>query len=168
MNYLQKGPDGLLGALDLKTTGANPSQFPEHLQAVVECTPYYLLRNRFLASATAAFAAINVTIASLTVPQDEVWRVKALGITLSRVVGDAALVIDATLNLRRAIGAANVVVFQALFPAVPATDLIQARGQIVEDFWLGPGDRVAVASSSTVNVGDNFTVQLDYDRMPSG
>lgn len=169
-SYLQKGPDGLLGALDLKTTGQNPSVFPEELQGVIDCLAFYLLRNRRLSSQTAAFAAINTTISAFTVAQDEVVRVKGVGIVMSRPAADVALVIDMSISLRRATGTGTIAVFQTSLPAVAATDLIQQRGIVFDKgLWLGPGDRLALTVSTTMTAaGSNVTLGVDYDTMQSG
>jgi len=167
---LQKGPDGLLGALDLKTTGRNPHEFPSLLQGVFECQPFYLLRNRRVtSSAAASFVAINTMIGfGITVPQDEVWHVKCMELFALRNVADAAVSIDYYLTLRRNNGAAGGAVFQTLLPPVAATDLSQFRGQLC-DLWCGPGDHFRPHVATTITAAaTNFVVSLDIDAMPSG
>lgn len=166
---LQKAPEGLLGALDLKTLGRSPSEFPSSLQAMIECLPFYLLRNRQMVSIGGAFVAIGVGIGgSHTVPNDEVWRVKSLGFSVSRVVGDIGLNIEVQALLRRATSASQSTMVNVVLPPVAATDLLQGRGFVFEQgFWMGPGDRLALTCNTTLG-GGTLNLILDYERMPSG
>lgn len=166
--YLQKGPDGLLGALDLKTTGKSPNEFPNSLQAVLECTPFYLLRNRKVATVSGPFAAINTLIAQHTVPIDEVWRVLALELTFTRNAADVALNIEEYVALRRSSGAVGGSIYTVRLEPVAATDLIQYRGLLC-DLWAGPGDQFRLHIGTTVTAAATLaTLTLDYESMPSG
>jgi hypothetical protein len=166
---LQKAPDGLLGALDLKTLGRSPFLFPAELQATLEATPYYLLRNRKQQSVTVTVSGINVTLTAWTVPQDEVWRLKAVSVVLSRNVADIALVPDFGVIIRRATSTSTTCLFSAIFPATIATDLIQQRGFVLpEPLWMGPGDRVALQTSTTQNAANSASLQTDHDVVASG
>lgn len=166
--YLQKGPDGLLGALDLKTTGKNPNEFPNSLQAVLECRQFYLLRNRRVIAASGAFATINTMIASITVPQDEVWHVNSLQLFGQRNVADIALNIEVYLTLRRNSGAAGGAVFATRMEPVAATDLQQYRGLLC-DLWCGPGDQFRLHVGTTITAAaTSYVVTLDYETMQSG
>lgn len=169
MNRLQKGPEGLLGALDLKTTGQNPTEFPDSLQASIEATPYYLLRNRRQQSVTVTVSAINVTLTAWTCPQDEIWRVKVVGVVLARNVADIALVPEFHVIVRRATSTATTPVFAAVFPATVAADLVNQRGMCFpEAFWMGPGDRLSLSTSTTQNAANSVSLQMDFDSMQSG
>lgn len=166
--YLQKGPDGLLGALDLKTTGQNPNEFPRALQGTFETRPFYLLRNRRARAAGAAFAAINTAIVIETVPQDEVWHVNCLQITGTRNVADIGLTIESYIALRRNTGSVGGSVFTAIFGPVAATDLIQYRAQLC-DLWLGPGDALRLHVGTTITAAaTNYVLSFDYETMQSG
>jgi len=165
---LQKGPDGLLGLLDLKTLGRNPNEFPNTLQGTVECREFYLLRERRVTSANGAFVAINTAIGTVTVPNDEVWRVNSIGLFFQRNVADIALNIDQFVALRRMSGATASTVFQTRLEPVAATDLQQYRGNITE-LWLAPGDQLRSHISTTITAGATSQVlTVDYNRMPSG
>lgn len=166
--YLQKGPDGLLGALDLKTTGQNPNEFDLELKPTFEARPFYLLRNRRVTAASGPFATINTMIASLTVPQDEVWHVNCLQLFGLRNVADIALTIEVYLTLRRNSGAAGGSVFTALMGPVAATDLSQYRAQLC-DLWCGPGDQFRLHVGTTITAAaTSYVVTLDYETMQSG
>jgi len=167
---LQKAPDGLLGALDLKTLGHSPSQWPDTLQGVIEATPYYLLRNRRAYTGGAAFAAINATIFAHTVPDSDVWRVKALSVIIARAAADIALNIEILVALRRATNTFGTPVFAAIFAPVAVTDLGQSRGlQLPEPIWMGPGDRLSIVSSTTMTIaGSSVAITIDVDVMQSG
>ena len=170
MRNLQKGPDGLLGALDLKTLGQNPTEFPATLQGVLECTPYYLLRNRIVTVGSGAFVTVNTLIAGITTPNDEVWRVLAINGTSSRNVADVALTIEQYVTLRRMSGAVGGAIWTAQYGPVAATDLLQFRGEVLpEPLWMGPGDQLRMHVGTTITAAaTSFTVSIDYERMPSG
>ncbi|HJS32393.1 MAG TPA: hypothetical protein VJ924_10375 [Alphaproteobacteria bacterium] len=164
---LQKAPDGLLGALDLKTLGRSPSQFPDALQAVFEAQEFYLLGLRRITSIGGAFAAIGATIGGITVPQNEVWRVNAIAIAVTRAAADAALNIEVQVALRRASTTGSLAIFSNVLPAVAATDLLQGRGIVLpEQLWMGPGDLLRLTCNTTITVaGSNLNVIIDYNPM---
>jgi len=171
---LQKGPDGLLGALDLKTTGQNPQEFPGSLLGTFDCVPFYLLRNRTFVTGSGPFATVGTIIVMtggvFTVPQAEVWRVKAISAVLLRNVADIALNIELVVGLRRMGAASATGIFTPRFEPVAATDLTQARAALgMSHFWLGPGDTIEVRCRTTITAAASaIGVSVDYDTMPSG
>ena len=87
---LQKAPLGLLGALDLKTLGDNPSRFQGTVFPMIDAQEYYLAPNLDIVTATGN-AQTSGTEVSYTVPNGYAYRLKAInaGIQLNNV-GDLA------------------------------------------------------------------------------
>jgi len=167
---LQKGPDGLLGALDLKTTGQNPILFGELLQGTLEAMEFYLLRNRFMSAQGGAWVALFTATGTFTVPQTEVWRIKEMAVQITRNVADIGLSLEVNCPLRRATSSASGSLFTALFGPTVAADLVQQRTlSLGVPLWLGPGDRITVVPGSTMTAAaSNISLILDYDIMQSG
>lgn len=183
-SILAKAPDGLLGALDLKTLGRNPGFFGDKLDPSFETLDFYLLRNRICVGFTSAFVAVNTSLVMVpaagtpagyvvggfvTVPQQEVWRVKTIALQMTRAAADAALLLECDVFIRRPSNSQNVDVFTAMFPAVVATDLIRNRTTGYDPFMMGPGDFFVVRPTTTQTAaGSAYVLELDIESMPSG
>ena len=183
-SILAKAPDGLLGALDLKTLGRNPGLFSDELGPSLEVIDFYLLRNRINIGFTSAFVAVNTNLVmaaaagtpanyisggSITVPQQEVWRVKTIALQNTRVAGDAGLLLECDVFIRRPPNSQNVAVFVAQWPAVVATDLIRTRTSGYKPFFMGPGDFFVIRPTTTQTAaGSGYVFELDIDVMQSG
>jgi hypothetical protein len=181
---LAKAPDGLLGALDLKTLGRNPGVFGDVLQPSIETIDFYMLRNRIHVGFTSTFVAVNTNLVwtaatgtpanyvqggLVTVPQQEVWRVKTIAMQNTRVAGDAALLLEADVFIRRPANSQNVAIFVAQWPAVVATDLIRTRTTGYNPFFLGEGDFFVIRPTTTQTAaGSGYVLELDIDVMQSG
>lgn len=166
---LQKGPDGLLGTLDLKTLGRSPGEFGGMLTPTLESKEFYLLRNRSMTTVGGAWVANGTATGTFTVPQTEVWRIKGLLLLLQRNVADIALNIEVSANLRRATSASGGAIFVGLFGPTVAADLFQSRALIDLELWLGPGDRIQVVPNSTQTAAaSGIFLTLDYDIVASG
>lgn len=74
---IQAVPAALLNLLGLKTTGLNPSVFPDHVQGVVALEERYELQSLqvFDQTRTVEEGTVAGEHASITVPPGEVWRV---------------------------------------------------------------------------------------------
>jgi len=90
---LQKSPDGVLGALDLKVLGLNPNKFSDTLVPIVDVYDQYLANElATLESPTATITGPAVSAdATLTVPNGQAYRVLAIGVYCLLAGGDAAL-----------------------------------------------------------------------------
>lgn len=88
---LHKLPDGLLGALNLKTTGQNPNQLSDAISGTLDLIDWYL--RDFLTMP--APVGGNMTNPGdgivLTVPGGVMWRVLSIGIAIIPDAADAAL-----------------------------------------------------------------------------
>lgn len=84
---IQSQPQGLLGFLQLKNLGQNPSELPDVLQPVLELRDWYLQTNSEIVSGTdAAIAAVGVSN-NLIVPQGEYWFVHDVGLLIQLAAG---------------------------------------------------------------------------------
>lgn len=182
---LSKAPDGLLGALDLKSLGKSPQWLLDELSPSMEVTPFYLLRNRLAIGVAGPFAAVNtpiifaagtgvaapyVTGGLFVVPQKEVIRLKQVGILVARAAADVALTLEYMLLVRRINSPTLVHLGTGIFGARPATDLTTSAAlPLTEPLWFGPGDSLVLQPSTTQTVaGSQVSLQLDFDTMPSG
>jgi hypothetical protein len=187
-SLLSKAPDGLLGTLDLKNLGRNPGEFGDTLAPSLDCLPFYLLRNRQCAGASGPFTAVGAGIVlagaapytggaagNFIIPADQTVRIKSLCVINIRVAADAALTLEVSVYIRRAItgvvgGLFTVGIGTAIFGPHPATDLSFLQPiDLVEPLWLGPGDLLRVVPSTTQTAaGSAIGIQLDMDVVPSG
>lgn len=74
--FINRFPQGLLGLLDLKTQGVNPSLLGEIVTPVLELSNFYALNSRASNSQSSTLTGLGVTAgayANLVVPQGELW-----------------------------------------------------------------------------------------------
>jgi hypothetical protein len=181
---LSKSPEGLLGTLDLKNLGKNPQQLGDTLAPSIDCTEFYLLRNRLAINGAGAFVAVGTGIVLASgsqpmyfnaagqffVPQAETIRVKQLTLLNIRAAADAALTLELGVYLRRVITNNTILLGTAVFGARPATDLTGGQQvPLTEPLWLAPGDRLHVVPHTTQTAaGSNIVLGLDVNTVPSG
>lgn len=82
---LQKAPAGLLGLFDLKTLGENPNGFARTLVPVADVRQHYGANGQQVLTTTAS-SSVGATLL-LTVPENQVYRVLAIGALLSCSIG---------------------------------------------------------------------------------
>jgi len=89
---LQKAPVGILGALNLKTEGQNPSEFSDTVLGVIDVTNFYLGLETKISRQTLTIANPGTFgSAAHTVPVGKVWRVFGGGFAGVLNAADAAL-----------------------------------------------------------------------------
>lgn len=74
--FINRFPQGLLGLLDLKTQGENPSQLSPLVQGTIELGDSYLINQRASNSQNSTLTGLGVTAgaySNLVVPQGEIW-----------------------------------------------------------------------------------------------
>lgn len=185
---LSKAPEGLLGTLDLKTGGENPSALGTELAPSIECLPFYLLRNRLVIQGAGPWVAVGaaITLAAaagstayfagtpgspdFVVPQTETIRIKSIALQNARAAADAALTLELVVFVKRALAALYLPIGSATFGPKPATDLVGTQAvDLTEPLWMGPGDRLRLAASTTQTAaGSNLVLALDCESVPSG
>jgi len=182
---LSKAPDGLLGALDLKSLGHNPQDFGDVLSPSFETTPYYLLRNRLAIQLAGPWVAVNTPIVFaagtgvaapysvgglFVCPQKEVLRIKQLTVIVARAAADVALTLEMGVWVRRINSPTAVAIGVGIFGPRPATDTSTwAAIPLNEYWWLGPGDSIAIQPNTTQTAaGSGISLNVDFDTMPSG
>lgn len=182
---LSKAPDGLLGALDLKSIGQNPQWLLDDLSPSLDVMSFYLLRNRLAIGLAGPFVAVNTVIVFaagtgvaapyssggfFVVPQKEVIRLKQVSIICARAAADAALTLEYQLVVRRVSAPTLVSLGAVQLGARPATDLTTAASFPLNEYlWFGPGDSLGLLPNTTQTAaGSAISLQLDFDTMPSG
>lgn len=90
---IQTNPVGLLALLGLKTSGANPSVFPDHVQGVVDLTARYELAQQELVTQAISLepGTASNTHGGLRVPTGEVWRLLRASVFVDQVPSVTAI-----------------------------------------------------------------------------
>lgn len=88
---LQKAPQGLLGAFDLKNWGRMPDEFGAQLAPIVDVVDNYLVQNQFVQSGTNPATAVPGDGVFFDVPAGFVWRVRAMAFRLSALAADGTV-----------------------------------------------------------------------------
>jgi hypothetical protein len=161
---LQKAPLGLLGAFDLKTLGINPTAFGDTVVPISSTDDFYFLPNQ--RSTVAAAAVLSGVVATQTVPANEIWRIKGIGVACGRNVADVALTLELTVGLGRVAGFV-VPVLKTVFGPVAATDLVQFNGLwLPRVILMRPGDRLVLSLQTTVSANATPSLTLDFEAFP--
>lgn len=94
--YLQKSPQGLLSAFDLKVGGQNPDHFGDTVSPAIDVLDFYGAPNLEFALTTVAIGiGIATATLSLTVPNGKIWNVKGIGPSLALGAADVAFTAQA-------------------------------------------------------------------------
>lgn len=151
---IQAIPQGLLGFLQLKNAGKNPSEISELLQPVLDLREWYLqtaMRNFIgnggaapsaaLPNNTVGFIGYLATVPNITVPANEVWYCPyytALSATLL-----AAETIQFGCGFRNPDAGFT---YQSLIgePCDPVTGPNKRAFAFARDFWLPPGTQLGI------------------------
>ena len=160
--FINRFPQGLLGLLDLKTQGENPSQLSPLVQGTIELADSYLINQRSSNSQASTLTALGVTagaFSNLVVPQGEIWVLYNLTAELSTPPLAAATFACAVgyvpTDNNRFISLSD---YNSV-TAIAAADIIVAwTGR----FLLGPGDSPQVFV--TTLTGGNLGVRLNLVR----
>lgn len=90
---IQTQPIGLLGFLQLKNSGQNPSILPDEVQCVLELRDWYFegdVRIRGGLAAAVASGTLGLVLTATQVPQGEQWAIRGLHATGADIpAGDA-------------------------------------------------------------------------------
>jgi hypothetical protein len=76
-NRLQKAPFGVLGLLELKVGGDNPTEFGGTLQPGADMLDYYTLDRSTVERATQSVQT-DAQLATISVPTGQLWRIRAM------------------------------------------------------------------------------------------
>lgn len=142
---INRVPKGLLGFLDIKAMGKNPSRFAEQTAGVVETTPFYLtdgerlINDWALGTVVLAGRGFDGSAALFTVPQNKIW-----------LVSDISSQLD-LMAVGNTIGYAHAQVNSQLVPkwigdlSVWAANIVPFKGDRFEVPLIGtPGDRFGI------------------------
>jgi hypothetical protein len=162
MAFINRFPQGLLGLLDLKTQGENPSQLGPVVTPVIELADLYALNSRGSNSQNSTLTGLGVTAgaySNLVVPQGELWVVY----NLTAELGTPPLGAGATIAAAVGYVPTDNNRFIAMSPmcatiATGADFIAQFQGA----FILQPGDSPQVFL--TVLTGGNVGVRLTLLR----
>lgn len=149
---IQTIPQGLLGLLQLKQTGANPSDLLETVQPTVDLTNWWLQRQEVdIALVQSGFtnpvvinaAGIGVFgLAALTVPGNDTWLVTNLTI-LASLLATEDLVVSGGFTFPGS-GSAVYELGPALVEPTDSTARARQVTWSARGFWLQPGARPQV------------------------
>lgn len=158
---LQKAPEGLLGALELKTLGQNPNAFGDTVVPFFDVAGFYGLPNTLTTSALSSnVVAVASFAAAITVPDGEVWRLRYGGFTLEGfTAGDSAW---AALAMARTTSPV-VPLLQMPAPVLAvATDVLFFGGRL--ELLIPPGTRVFTTLMRAPGAGSiDITTRLWYE-----
>jgi len=160
---IQALPKGLVGFLDLNTSGAGPPQLADQLVGTLDLLPFFALYKREALS-SGAVAAGTATgdfafSVALTVPQNEAWYVVAYNISAAIPLGLTAQIAP---TYQRAIAGGN-----TAFPVgPPVTNASSALASLIRchafsPFWLPPasfpgGITMALSAATAFNAFGNI------------
>lgn len=168
---IQSIPPGLLGLLQLKTVGRNPSELDSTVTPGFELSDWFLRANQeqlntsytqlMAASAAGGYQAFT-TPSALVVPDGEWWYVSHYAARGGLAVGDTVNQMRTALQTNRT-GTVRFGRFGA-----PAT--LAGQGSLVcfdTDFWAPPGSEFGVhVSNVTSAAGITLTADLRYTVCP--
>ena len=89
--YLQKAPQGLTGALDLKVTGYQPTSFADYLLGVFDATDNYTAPSLLWTFGTGNVNAQGSGV-TLVVPSGYVWRVRNVCLRVPYLAADGSCI----------------------------------------------------------------------------
>lgn len=101
---IQQIPGGLLGFLQLKNAGQNPSELPASLQAVLEMREWYWQSFAQVAVGTDAAIAAAGFVDKITVPAGEYWAIHDVAVVATLAAASNGLFVG---YYRNGQGAAN-------------------------------------------------------------
>lgn len=167
---IQVDPAGLLGLLQLKTGGANPSELLGAVRPTVEMLDFWLRqqsRTRIVNSgrtfdiATDTVGFYDWTPNDIVVPETEAWWVEAYSLWAPVIGAGAGIVLNPTYMIP-SVGT------QRYFPLHSnssnfATGVGIAMG--VRDFWLPPGAHLGVYLGGLAGIVD-VNADIRYARLP--
>lgn len=164
---LQKAPRGLLGSLDLKTDGVNPTGFADDIRGSFDVADYYGLPNLQPIVVTGTLTNLGDTI-SITVPANEVWRVHTLGLRITLTAGDA---FGGFLAWRTTSGTV-VNPFESnpgsIFSgAVAVTGNVAIATRFARPLLCPPGMALLAYCSCAIGAGRSASLNAMYERFPA-
>jgi hypothetical protein len=164
---LQQPPVGLIGLLNLKTTGKNPDEFSEQITAVLDAVQPYGMRTRVTLGVSGTATAPGV-VAEIAASQGQCLIINALSISAARDVADVALTITPFVRLFRERAGLSTVVLVSPMPPPVSTDLSQHGGLwLPRPIWLADGDSLQLYTESTTSQLCTYTMQVDCSHFTS-
>lgn len=163
---LQAAPIALLGLFGLKHEGQNPSEFNPVVTPVVNISDFYLLPGRTAALDTTTTVAAG-TLQEFGPPENEAWRVTAIGVQVVRLVADIAVLPRVALYVLRGGGPERVPIGTLNFGATVATALSQRAGILLpHPLYLVQGDSLGglLEVGLTAGAGAEWSVLADVQR----
>jgi len=171
---LQVIPQGLLGFLQLKSSGMNPRDLVDTVQPTFDLWKHYL-RSMAINWTTASGVAVIGNAGggavyspnAIIVPQNEVWYVTTYGVSLSPLTaGDVA---DFSPALR--LTSVGTIIWNLCPNVNPRLPLVAATGYTPHvsshDFFAPPGSEFGFwIQGATFAASETFSANLRYTRMP--
>lgn len=169
MSDLQKVAQGLLGLLDLKTLGKNPSSLDQAVRAQLEVADLYGASLRLVQEVTNAAANVPGAVALMTVPNGKIWRVHAASaqmVAAATVVGADGWGVSVGIS-PNAVGATTYVA-AATDPrtaALAAQFRLKAPVAFRPALVLGAGAVIRAVLDRGVSANVQLSVEADYEEI---
>lgn len=167
---LQKVPFGVLGALDLKTLGLNPTLFGDRVQPVIEVFDNYLAPQVEVVNAIEAAAQALGDFAMLQIPAGECWRILGANAAVRLNTGtDTDDPLNLTVHVRptqnvnaslRLFGESFGIIATMVGPAV-----FSCGGQ-VDRLLMPPGAQLYAQLDTAVSAASQLVVSALIQRIP--
>jgi len=89
---IQIPPEGLIGLLQLKNQGQNPTDLLDSVQPTIDALPQYLVGQAEIVTGIAfSITAVQQWFAGIDVPSSEVWFIHSLAFNLNLAAGEQVL-----------------------------------------------------------------------------
>lgn len=165
---IQQIPGGLLGFLQMKNAGRNPSVLPDELAAVLEMRDWYWQTFPLIAAGVDAAIAAAGLVDKLTVPAGEYWAVHDVEIVATLAAASNGLFVA---YYRTGQGAANQFPFNLMPPQrwTQATDgntltaVMTPRATLL----LGPGAQLGIRTLFLSAATTTGNLVARYTRLPA-
>lgn len=168
---LQKVPPALLGALDMKALGLNPSALGDTVGPVVELLDHYVQN---FTAVELAQQAVQTTgqQATLNVPQGELWRVRAVSAIMIIAAGitvDSDYVgISPGINLSNSFGAVRLGQTNLAAPSGALTEPLALCCGLTCDrpFLLRSGNQITGQFFGELDTAEDLFLTAWFERIP--
>lgn len=168
---LQKAPDGLLEALDLKNAGRTPGGVEESLRITYDGTGHYRNNLMRVTYASGTITAGNLAGPTITVPQSSLWRIRSVQVFMIDVGAATSKALWVHLTAPLIVGWTAGTPAQTLFfvdPVIRAA-ISRAAGmwQPTSDFFVPSGSVFGSTLNSLLAQDITVSMGVFYDELGS-
>lgn len=145
---ITRTPPGLLSLLDLKVGGQNPRELSDLVLPTLDVTELYATNSRFVGRFSGSKAAIGPSASDFTVPNDEIWILKAVSAHTATLGPGMSIGITPTINYRQTAGTSGFVYLDTTRDIYGPTDFAVTGwdGELI----LRPGEGIGISAYTLV------------------